>query len=122
MLTTAAAAAPTFTITLGSALTVAGAVLAVLDSAWRFRRPGGNAFLAVLVLVLGLLLLVRAFGPLHPYVSTSFPVLYLAIGTTLVLLVELLVKGARKSGALPLTVLATLVCGAAAVIAYLKIA
>ena len=54
--------------------------------------------------------------------STSIPVLYLAIGATLVLLIELLVKAARKSGALPLTVLATLVCGAAAVIAYLKIA
>lgn len=122
MLTTAAAAAPVFTITLGSALTLAGAVLAVLDSAWRFRKPGGNAFLAVLALVLGLLLLVRVFVPVHPYVSTTIPVLYLAIGTTLILLVELLVKGARKSGALPLTVLAVLVCGAAAVIAYLKIA
>ena len=122
MLTTAAAADTTFSITIGSALTLAGGVLAVLDSAWRFRRPGGNAFLAVLVLVLGLLLLVRAFGPLHPYVSTSLPVLYLAIGTTLVLLVELIVKGARKSGALPLTSLATLVCGAVAVISYLKVA
>lgn len=122
MLTTAAAAAPTFTITLASALTIAGAVLAVLDSVWRFRKPGGNAFLAVLALVLGLLLLVRAFAPLHAFVSTTIPVLYLAIGATLVLLIELLVKAARRSGALPLTVLATLACGAAAVIAYLKIA
>ena len=55
--------------------------------------------LAVLALVLGLLLLVRVFAPLHPYVSTTIPVLYLAIGATLVLLVELLVKAARKSGA-----------------------
>jgi hypothetical protein len=40
---------------------------------------------------------------------------------TIVLLVELLVKTARKSGVLWLTVVATLVCGAAAVIAFLKV-
>jgi hypothetical protein len=94
----------------------------VVDSAWRFRKPGGNALLAVLALVAGLLLFVRAFALVHPYVSTSIPVLYLAIATTVLLLVELLVKSARRSGALPLTIVAVLVCGAAAVIAYLKIA
>ena len=98
---TTAAAAPTFTVSVASALTIAGAVLAVVDSALRFRRPGGNALLAILALVLGLLLLVRAFPPVQPYVSTSFPVLYLAIATTVVLLVELLVRSARKSGLLP---------------------
>ncbi|MGN6445298.1 hypothetical protein [Amnibacterium sp.] len=121
MLTTAAAAAPTFSITLGSALPVVGAVLAVIDSAARFRRPGGNAVLAVLALIAGLLLFVRAFGPVQPFVSTSIPLLYLAIATTVLLLIELLVKPARKSGLLPLTVVATLVCGAAAAVAYLKI-
>lgn len=120
MLTTAAAA-PTLTVSVASALTIAGAILAVADSAWRFRRPGGNAVLAILALVLGLLLFVRAFGPVQEYVSTSIPVLYLAVALTVVLLVELLVKAARKSGVLWLTVVATLVSGAAAVVAFLKV-
>ena len=117
----AAAATPTFTVSLASALTIAAAVLAVADSAWRFRRPGGNAVLAVLTLVLGLLLFVAAFGPVQQYVSTTIPVLYLAAAVTVVLLVQLLVKGARKSGVLWLTILATLVAGAAAVVGFLKV-
>ena len=121
MLTTAAAATPTFTVSLASAVTIAGGVLAVVDSALRFRRPGGNAILAILALVLGLLLLVRVFGPVQTYVSTSIPVLYLSVALTVVLLVELLVKAARKSGILWLTIVATLVCGVAAVIAFLKV-
>ena len=121
MLTTAAAATPTFTVSLASAVTIAGGVLAVVDSGLRFRRPGGNAILAILALVIGLLLLVRVFGPLQTYVSTSIPVLYLSVVLTIVLLVELLVKNARKSGVLWLTIVATLVCGAAAVIAFLKV-
>jgi hypothetical protein len=121
VLTTAAAATPTFTVSIASAVTIAGGVLAVVDSALRFRRPGGNAILAILALVLGLLLLVRVFGPLQTYVSTSIPVLYLSVILTIVLLVELLVKTARKSGVLWLTIIATLVCGAAAVIAFLKV-
>jgi hypothetical protein len=118
---TTAAATPTFTVTIASAVTIAGAVLAVLDSALRFRRPGGNAVLAILALVIGLLLLVRVLAPLQQVVSTSIPVLYLSVAVTVVLLVELLVKAARRSGILWLTVLATLVCGAAAVIAFLKV-
>jgi len=121
MPTIAAAASTAFTITVGSALLIAGAVLAVVDSAVRFRRPGGNALLAILALVLGLLLLVSAFGPLQQWVSTSIPALWLAIGTALVLLIELLVKSARKSGILWLTVVAALVTGAAAVVNYLKV-
>jgi hypothetical protein len=121
VLTTAAAATPTFTVSLASAVTIAGGVLAVVDSALRFRRPGGNAILAILALVLGLLLLVRVFGPVQTYVSTSIPVLYLSVALTVVLLVELLVKAARKSGILWLTIVATLVCGVAAVIAFLKV-
>jgi hypothetical protein len=121
VLTTYAAATPVFTVSLASAVTIAGAILAVVDSALRFRRPGGNAILAIVVLVIGLLLLVRVFGPVQQYVSTSIPVLYLSVAVTVVLLVELLVKGARKSGVLWLTILATLVCGAAAVIAFLKV-
>lgn len=121
MLTTAAAATPTFTVSLGSALTIAGAILAVADSAWRFRRPGGNALLAILALVLALLLFVRALGPVQQYVSTSIPVLYLTVALTVVLLVELLVRSARKGGVLWLTVVATLVTGAAAVVAFLKV-
>ena len=121
MLTTAAAATPTFTVSIASAVTIAGGVLAVVDSGLRFRRPGGNAILAILALVLGLLLLVRVFGPLQTYVSTSIPVLYLSVLLAIVLLVELLVKAARKSGVLWLTIIATLVCGAAAVIAFLKV-
>ncbi|RIX30261.1 hypothetical protein [Amnibacterium setariae] len=121
MLTTAAAATPTFTVSVASAVTIAAGVLAVVDSALRFRRPGGNAILAIVALVLGLLLLVRVFGPVQQYVSTSIPVLYLSVAVTVVLLVELLVKAARKSGILWLTIVATLVCGAAAVIAFLKV-
>jgi hypothetical protein len=121
VLTTAAAAAPTLPFSLGTTLTLAGAVLAVIDSAWRFRRPGGNAILAVLALVAGLLLFVRVFGPVQQFVSTSIPLLYLAIATTVLLIIELLVKTARKSGLLPLTILAMLVCGAAAVISYLHV-
>ncbi|MGT2425873.1 hypothetical protein [Amnibacterium kyonggiense] len=121
MLTTAAAATPVFTVSLASAVTIAGGVLAVVDSALRFRRPGGNAVLAILALVIGLLLLVRVFGPVQPYVSTSIPVLSLSVALTVVLLVELLVKAARKSGVLWLTIVATLVCGVAAVIAFLKV-
>lgn len=119
---TIAAAAPTaFTITLGSALLIVGAVLAVVDSAVRFRKPGGNALLAILALVLGLLLLVASFGPLQQWVSTSIPTLWLAVATALVLIIELLVKAARKSGVLPLTVLAALVTAAAAVVTYFRI-
>ena len=118
----AAAATPTFTVSLASALTIAAAVLGVADSAWRFRRPGGNAVLAILALVIGLLLFVRAFGPVQQYVSTSIPVLYLSVALTVVLLVELLVKTARKSGVLWLTILAVLVAAAAAVAAFLKVA
>ena len=119
---TAAAATPTFTVSLASALTIAAAVLGFADSAWRFRRPGGNAVLAVVALVIALLLFVRAFGPVQEYVSTSIPVLMLSVALTVVLLVELLVKDARKGGVLWLTILAVLVAGAAAVAAFLKIA
>jgi hypothetical protein len=121
VLTIAAAAPTAFTVTIGSALLVAGAVLAVVDSAARFRRPGGNALLAILALVLGLLLFVAAFGPVQQWVSTSIPTLWLAVGTALVLIVELLVKPARKSGVLWLTILAALVNAAAAVVVYLKV-
>lgn len=117
---TAAAATPVFTVSLATAVTIAGAILAVVDSALRFRRPGGT-ILAIVALVLGLLLLVRVFGPLQTYVSTSIPVLYLSVALTVVLLVEMLVKAARRSGILWLTITATLVCGAAAVIAFLKV-
>jgi hypothetical protein len=119
---TIAAAAPTaFTITLGSALLIAGAVLAVVDSAVRFRRPGGNALLAILALVLGLLLFVAAFGPVQQWVSTSLPALWLAVATAVVLLIQLLVKAARKSGLLWLTIIAAVVNAAAATVAYLKV-
>ena len=118
---TAAVATPTFTVSLASALTIGAGVLAVADSAWRFRRPGGNAVLAILALVIGLLLLVRVFGPLQQVVSTTIPTLYLAAALTVVLLVELLVRSARKSGVLWLTIVATLVTAAAAVVAFLKV-
>jgi len=121
VLTIAAAAPTAFTITLGTALTLAGAVLAVVDSALRFRRPGGNALLAILALVLGLLLFVAGFQPVQRWVSTSIPVLWLAVGATVVLLVELIVKSARKAGLVWLTVVATLACGAAAVATYLHL-
>lgn len=117
----AAATNPTFQVSLASALTIAAAVLGFADAAWRFRRPGGNAVLAILTLLVALLLFVRAFGPVQAYVSTSLPALWLAIALAVVLLVQLLVKTARKSGVLWLTIVATLVAGAAAVVTYLKL-
>ncbi|WP_375389485.1 hypothetical protein [uncultured Amnibacterium sp.] len=121
MPTLAAAAPPAFTITLGSALLIVGAVLAVVDSAVRFRKPGGNALLAILALVAGLLLFVAAFGPVQQFVSTSIPTLWLAVATALLLIIQLLVKAARRSGLLPLTILAALVTAAAAVVTYFKV-
>jgi hypothetical protein len=120
VLLTAAVTTPSFTVSVATAVTIAAAVLAVVDSALRFRRPGGTV-LAIVALVLGLLLLVRVFGPLQTVVSTSIPVLYLSVALTVVLLVELLVKAARRSGVLWVTVIATIVCGTAAVIAFLKV-
>jgi hypothetical protein len=75
--------------------------------------------LAVLELVLGLLLFVAAFAPVQPYVSTTIPVLYLAVPLEVVLVVLLLVRASRKGGLVWLTVLTILVNGATAVLALL---
>lgn len=114
------AAAPLLVLPVGvPVLAVAGAVLAVLDAAFRFRKAGGAVALAILELVLGLLLFVAAFAPVHPYVSTTIPVLYLAVPLEVVLVVLLLVRGPRRSGLVWLTVLTVLVNGATAVLAVL---
>jgi hypothetical protein len=101
------------------ALAVAGGVLAVVDAGFRFRKAGGGAALAVLELVLGLLLVVASFQPVQQLVSTTIPVLYLAVVLEVVLVVLLIVKGSRKGGLIWLTVLAVLVNGATAVLAVL---
>lgn len=113
-------AAPTITLSLGvPVLAVAGAVLAVIDASFRFRKAGGGTALAVLELVLALLLFVAAFEPVQRFVSTSIPVLYLVVPLEIVLVVELLVRSSRKAGVVWLTVLTILVTGAAAVLAVL---
>jgi hypothetical protein len=113
-------AAPVIVLPVGvPVLAVAGAVLAVVDAGFRFRKAGGGVALAVLELVLGLLLFVAAFGPVQRFVSTSIPVLYLAVPLEVVLVVLLLVRGSRKAGLVWLTVLTILVNGATAVLALL---
>ena len=73
-------AAPVIVLPVGiPVLAVAGGVLAVVDAGFRFRKAGGGAALAVLELVLGLLLVVAAFPPVQQFVSTTIPVLYLAV-------------------------------------------
>ncbi len=114
------AAAPVLVLPVGvPVLAVAGAALAVLDAAFRFRKAGGAVVLAIVELVLGLLLLVAAFAPVHAYVSTTIPLLYLAVPLEVVLVVLLLVRRSRGSGLVWLTVLAVLVNGATAVLAVL---
>jgi hypothetical protein len=113
-------AAPVIVLPVGiPVLAVAGGVLAVVDAGFRFRKAGGGAALAVLELVLGLLLVVAAFQPAQQFVSTTIPVLYLAVLLEVVLVVLLLVRGSRKGGLVWLTVLAILVNGATAVLAVL---
>ncbi|HEY8319335.1 MAG TPA: hypothetical protein VIG76_10930 [Amnibacterium sp.] len=113
-------AAPVIVLPVGiPALAVAGGVLAVVDAGFRFRKAGGGAALAVLELVLGLLLVVASFQPVQQLVSTTIPVLYLAVVLEVVLVVLLIVKGSRKGGLIWLTVLAVLVNGATAVLAVL---
>ena len=113
-------AAPVIVLPVGvPVLAVAGAVLAAVDAGFRFRKAGGGTVLAVLELVLGLLLFVAAFAPVQRFVSTTIPVLYLAVPLEVVLVVLLLVRGSRKAGLVWLTVLTILVNGATAVLAVL---
>lgn len=118
-LTVLLASTPVIVLPVGvPVLAVAGAVLAVADAGFRLRRPGAIA-LAVLELVLGLLLFVAAFAPVQRFVSTTIPVLYLAVPLEVVLIVLLVVRASRKTGLAWLTVLAVLVNGATAVLAVL---
>jgi hypothetical protein len=113
-------AAPVIVLPVGvPVLAVAGAVLAAVDAGFRFRKAGSGTVLAVLELVLGLLLFVAAFAPVQRFVSTTIPVLYLAVPLEVVLVVLLLVRGSRKAGLVWLTVLTILVNGATAVLAVL---
>jgi len=113
-------AAPVIALPVGlPVLAVAGAVLAAVDAALRFRKGRGGTALALLELVLGLLLFVAAFTPVQRYVSTTIPVLYLAVPLEVVLVVLLLVRASRKAGLVWLTALAILVNGATAVLALL---
>lgn len=112
--------ATTITLSLGvPVLAVVGAVLAVIDAGFRFRKAGSGTALAVLELVLALLLLVATFGPVQRFVSTTIPVLYLAVLLEVVLVVLLLMRSSRKGGLVWLTVLTILVNGATAVLAVL---
>jgi hypothetical protein len=112
--------AATITLSLGvPVLAVVGAVLAVIDASIRFRKAGSGTALAVLELVLALLLFVAAFEPVQRFVSTTIPVLYLAVLLEVVLVVLLLMRSSRKAGVVWLTVLTILVNGGTAVLAIL---
>lgn len=119
MMTAAVSGLP---LPLGTLLFIAAGACAVVESGLRFRRPGGNALLAILQLVLGLLLLVATLPLVHPYISTTLQPLWLAVGLAVVLLLELLIKRARKSGILWLTIVTLLLAGAAAVVSYFHVA
>ncbi len=121
VLTTAAASTATFSVSLSLLLTVAAGVLGVLDAALRFRRTGGSALLSVVQLIVALLVIVAAFAPLHPFVSTTIPVRYLVVALALVLLVQLLVRSARKGAIVWLNIVALVVAAVAAVVAFLGI-
>jgi branched-subunit amino acid permease len=112
---------PTFTVTLAPLAAVVGAVLAVVDAGLRFRRPGSGSAIAILELVLGLLLFVATFRPVHPFVSTSIPVLYLAVPLEVVLIALLLLRSSRKGGLIWLTVATVVVNGLTAVLALLRV-
>jgi hypothetical protein len=114
-----AAAVPTIPVAVLPIAAVAGAVLAVVDAAVRFRRPASGALIAVLELVLGLLLLVATFRPVQPFVSTTIPVLYLTVPLEVVLLVLLLLRSAR-GGLRWLTAAAVVVNGATAVLTVVR--
>jgi hypothetical protein len=118
---TDAVTTPTVSFSLGTLLFLAGGVLAIIDSGIRFRRPGRGAVLTIIELVLGLLLVIRTLSSVQSYVSTSIPVLYLATALAVVLLVQVLVKTSRKGGVLWFTIVALLVTGAAAVLAFLRV-
>ncbi|MFD1722248.1 hypothetical protein [Amnibacterium endophyticum] len=117
----AAASNPTFTVSLTSGLAIAAGVLGFIDASLRFRRPGGNALLAILTLLIALLLLVRVLGPVQPWVSTTLQALWLEVALAVVLVLQLVVRSARKSGVLGLTIVAALAAGAAAVVTYLGV-
>jgi hypothetical protein len=112
---------PTFTLALAPLAAVLGAVLAVVDAGFRFRRPGAGSAIAILELVLGLLLFVAGFRPVHQFVSTTIPVLYLAVPLEVVLIVLLLLRSSRKGGLVWLTVAAVLVNGLTAVLAVTRL-
>ena len=115
------AVSPASPVSIATLLTIAAGVLAVLDSGLRFRRPGGGAVLAILELVLGLLLVVSRLTLVQPYVSTTIPVLLLAIALAVVLVIQLLTKAARRNGLLWLTIFTLGVTIAAGAVVYLKV-
>ena len=119
--TVGAAAAAHVSVSLSLLLIIAAGAFAVLDSGLRFRRPGGGAVLAILELELGLLLVISRFTLVQPYVSTTIPVLALAIALAVVLIIQLVTKAARKNGTLWLTVLTLGLAVAAAAVVYLRI-
>jgi hypothetical protein len=110
----------TLTLALAPLAAVAGSVLSVVDAGLRFRRPGNGAALAVLELLLGLLLFVAVFAPVHRYVSTTIPVLFLAVPLEVVLLVLVLLRSARSKGMIWFSVTALLINGVTAVLAVVR--
>lgn len=116
----AAVASPTVQVSLLPLATVVGAVLAVIDAGVRFRRHGNGSAIAILELLLGLLLFVASFTPVQRFVSTSIPVVYLAVPLEVVLVVLLLLRSSRKGGLIWLTVAAVIVNGITAVLGLVK--
>lgn len=116
-----AAASPTVSLSLLPAVTILGAVIAVIDAISRIRRHGTGSIFTIVELPLALLLFVRSFPPVQPYVSTSIATAYLAIPLEVLLILLLFLKGSRKGAWIWLTVAAVVVNGAAVVLAVLHL-
>jgi predicted transporter len=97
-----------------------GAALSVLDAGARFRKRGNGSALAVVELLVGLLLFVSAFAPVHPFVSTTIPVLPLTLPLEAVVIVLLLQRASRKGGLVWLTIAAVVVNGVTAALSVLR--
>ena len=115
------AASPVVSLSLLPAVTILGAVIAVVDAVSRIRRHGTGSIFTILELPLALLLFVRSFSPVQRYVSTTIPTAYLAIPLEVLLILLLFLRGSRKGAWIWLTVGAVLVNGAAVVLALLHL-
>ena len=93
-----------FTFTLLTILILLIGILSIVDGVSRLRGRRVNAVLAVIEIVLAVLLLLAVF-----FVSVGIPVLWIAIGLEIVLIVLIVTRGTgRGSGWLGITAVAAL--------------